>query len=218
MFYKTLEIELADKKVKCQSIQNKHILYRITKRVIDVLFSITAIILLLPLIIFIVIKTKLSSPGTIIYSQQRVGYKGVSFTIYKFRSMYANAEVNGPQLSSDTDDRITPWGKIMRKWRLDEIPQLWNIIKGDMSLVGPRPERRFYTNQLIQIVPNYASLFLVKPGLTSLGMIEFGYASNINELIERAEFDLIYIQKRSFLLDITIILKTFVIILLGKGK
>ena len=218
MFYKTLEIELADKKGQWQPMQNKHILYGITKRVIDVLFSITAIILLLPLIIFIAIKTKFSSPGNVFYSQQRVGYKGATFAIYKFRSMYADAEVNGPQLSSDTDGRITPWGKIMRKWRLDEIPQLWNIIKGDMSLVGPRPERQFYTNQLIQIVPNYASLFLVKPGLTSLGMIEFGYASNLNELIERAEYDLIYIQKRSFLLDMTIILKTFLIILLGKGK
>jgi lipopolysaccharide/colanic/teichoic acid biosynthesis glycosyltransferase len=218
MFYKTLEIELADKKGQWQPMQNKHILYGITTRVIDVLFSITAIILLLPLIIFIAIKTKFSSPGSVFYSQQRVGYKGVPFTIYKFRSMSADAEVNGPQLSSDADDRITPWGKIMRKWRLDEIPQLWNIIKGDMSLVGPRPERQFYTNQLIQIVPNYASLFLVKPGLTSLGMIEFGYASNLNELIERVEYDLIYIQKRSFLLDMDIILKTFLIILLGKGK
>jgi lipopolysaccharide/colanic/teichoic acid biosynthesis glycosyltransferase len=132
--------------------------------------------------------------------------------------MSADAELNGPQLSSDADDRITAWGEIMRIWRLDEIPQLWNIIKGDMSLVGPRPERQFYTNQLIQIVPNYASLFLVKPGLTSLGMIEFGNASNLNELIERVEYDLIYIQKRSFLLDMDIILNTFLIILLGKGK
>ncbi|WP_298297886.1 sugar transferase [Hydrotalea sp.] len=218
MFYKTLEIKLAKKAEYTHQHQNKRVLYYAAKRSTDIILSFLALILLLPLIIFISIKTKISSPGSIFYCQERMGFRGIPFTIYKFRSMYADAEKNGPQLSSNDDQRITTWGKIMRKWRLDEIPQLWNIIKGDMSLVGPRPERQFYTSQLIEIVPNYAALFLVKPGLTSSGMIEFGYASNITEMVERAQYDLAYVQKRSFFLDIAIILKTFFIIILGKGK
>ncbi|RTL54876.1 MAG: sugar transferase [Sphingobacteriales bacterium] len=218
MFYKTLEIKLARTKENVQRRQTKSLLYNAVKRFTDIVLSLSALVVLAPLIIFIIIRTKLSSPGNIFYLQERIGYKGIPFTIYKFRSMYADAEKNGPQLSSDDDKRITPWGKIMRKWRLDEIPQLWNIIKGDMSLVGPRPERQFYTSQLIEIVPDYAALFLVEPGLTSLGMIEFGYASNIHEMVERAQYDLIYVQKKSFLLDAGIILKTLLIIILGKGK
>jgi lipopolysaccharide/colanic/teichoic acid biosynthesis glycosyltransferase len=218
MFYKTLEIKLANKAEHRHLIQNKRWLYYACKRLIDIILAVLALILLFPFIILICIKTKFSSPGSIFYCQERIGFKGAPFIIYKFRSMYADAEINGPQLSSDDDQRITPWGKIMRKWRLDEIPQLWNIIKGDMSLVGPRPERQFYTTQLIEIVPNYAALFLVKPGLTSLGMIEFGYASSLDEMVERAQYDILYIEKRSFLLDAGIILKTFFIIILGKGK
>ena len=191
---------------------------RVCKRFIDILVSSLAIITLLPFYIFIILRVKLSSAGPVLYKQERIGKYGIPFNILKFRSMFINAEEMGPALSKTDDPRITNWGKFMRKWRIDELPQFFNILRGDMSLVGPRPERSFYINQITATHPHYKYLHKVKPGLTSWGMVQYGYAENLDQMIDRMKYDLLYIENCSLALDIKIMLYTFKVLFQGRGK
>lgn len=188
------------------------------KRTMDITLSSIMLILLSPLYLFIALRVKLDSRGPIFYNHERIGLYGKGFQIYKFRSMVVNAESHTPRLSSDSDRRITPWGRTMRKYRLDELPQFYNVLRGDMSLVGPRPERAYFIEQITEVAPHYRLLHRVKPGITSWGQVKFGYAENIDEMVERLKFDLLYIHNASLLLDLKIMLHTFLIVVRGEGK
>ena len=191
---------------------------KITKRIVDVILSTIAIILLSPIFILLSLLIKSGTKGPIIFKQERIGINGKPFMIYKFRSMFNEAEKDGPQLSSQHDPRITPIGKFMRKTRLDETPQFFNVILGDMALVGPRPERQFYIDKIIAEAPHYKHILKVKPGITSWGQVKFGYAENVEEMVARLKFDLLYVENMSLVLDLKILFYTAIIMIKGDGK
>lgn len=187
------------------------------KQTIDIVFSVIALALSLPISIIIMLWIKLDSTGPVIHSHERIGKNGKTFRIYKFRTMINNAEKNGPELSSGSDNRITKPGRFLRRMRLDEIPNFVNVLKGDMSLVGPRPERRHYINQIVKKAPHYNHLLKIKPGITSWGQVKYGYAENVGQMIQRLKYDIIYLENMSVLVDFQILILTILTIFKRKG-
>jgi len=170
-----------------------------------------------PLFLYLAIRVWLGSPGRVLYAQERVGKHGKIFRMYKFRTMYMDAEPEIPLLSTLDDARITPYGRFMRKYRLDEIPQFWNVLKGDMSLVGPRPERQYFVDRIVEKIPQYGLIQSVLPGITSLGMVRYGYANSVEKMIERFNYDRAYLENRSLWIDLKILFLTLKPLLSGKG-
>lgn len=187
------------------------------KSFLDIILSFIALVLLTPLFLFLTIGVKLSSRGPIFYRQERIGKNGKPFTIFKFRSMYVGAEKNGPELSSKEDDRVTKFGRFMRKSRLDEIPNFFNVLRGDMSLVGPRPERAYFIEKIVERAPQYTQLLKVKPGITSWGQVKYGYAENVDQMLRRMKYDLLYLENMSLYVDLKIMIYTILIIVKAKG-
>lgn len=188
------------------------------KQIIDILGGVFGIIISLPICFFIIIAIKATSKGPLFYSHERIGRFGKPFRIVKFRSMYHQSEPNGPQLATLSDKRITPVGRFMRRLKVDEIPNFYNVLRGEMSLVGPRPERKFYIDQIVKRAPEYTRLLKVKPGVTSWGQVKYGYAENVDEMIRRMRYDLLYIDNMSLYVDFQILTRTLLTILRGVGK
>jgi len=184
----------------------------------DVSISLLLLGLLSPIFIWLYIRVKASSEGPVIFKQERLGRWSNPFVIYKFRSMYVDSEQSGPALAQVNDERCTPFGLWMRRWRFDELPQLYNVLIGDMSLVGPRPERAHYADKLTKAYPKYALVWTVRPGITSWGQIKFGYAADIQSMITRSRYDLLYVHRASILMDIRILIDTIRVLLSGSGR
>ena len=184
---------------------------------LDKLISLFLLVFLSPVYLYFMVRIKRESGGPVFIKQERIGYLGKPFMMYKFRTMRQDAEKNGPTLSFENDERVTKLGQTMRKYRMDELPQFWNVLKGDMSIVGPRPERKFYIDQIVKQAPYFYLLHNVRPGITSWGMVKFGYARNIDEMIQRMQYDILYYENMSLMLDLKIIIYTFRTIFTGKG-
>lgn len=188
------------------------------KRLFDIILSILALLILSPVLLVVSIAVKTNSKGPVFFRQERIGLKGKPFNIYKFRSMKVDAEKSGPQLSSENDDRRTSVGTFLRKTRLDELPQFYNVLIGDMSIVGPRPERQYFIDQIVKKAPYYLRLHRIKPGITSWGQVKFGYAENVDQMVARMKYDILYLENMSLGLDIKIMIYTALIMIQGRGK
>ncbi|HWB64772.1 MAG TPA: sugar transferase, partial [Chitinophagales bacterium] len=191
---------------------------RITKRWFDILASLFAVAVTLPLTLYVALRIWLVDRGPVFYVQERLGRHGRPFKMFKFRSMRKNAEQNGPQLTTENDPRMTSIGRTIRKYRIDELPQFLNVIAGDMSIVGPRAERRYFAEQIIKVAPHYRQVFKVQPGITSLGMVKYGYASTVEEMVKRLKYDIIYIENMSVMMDFKIMIYTVLTVIYGRGK
>ena len=188
-----------------------------TKRFMDIAGSVFVLLIASPLFLYLALRVKFSSRGTIFYRQERIGLHGKPFSIIKFRTMYENSENGKPQLTSTDDERITPFGKVLRKYHLDELPQFINVIKGDMSIVGPRPERQYFIDKIIEKAPYYSLVHKVRPGITSWGMVKYGYANDVDKMVDRLNYDIIYLENMSLTIDFKILIYTVITIISGKG-
>lgn len=208
------EIKIDPLELKLGVTDNSTMFYRLSTRTIEIIFSFVLLVLTAPLLLLCFLLVVLESPGGALYHQERLGLNNKPFKIYKIRSMYINSEINGPQWAKSNDSRVTRVGKIIRKTRIDELPQLINVLKGEMSVIGPRPEREFFITQFSNEVPEFHLRTLVKPGLTGLAQVDGGYDLNFKEKLEK---DLYYIQNKNFKMDLYIIVKTVKIVLIGEG-
>jgi lipopolysaccharide/colanic/teichoic acid biosynthesis glycosyltransferase len=188
-----------------------------TKIISDYCIATVSLIILSPVILILIFLIRLSGKGPLLYSQDRIGKDGKPFLIYKFRSMIHDAEYQEPMLSHSKEERVTGIGRFMRKYRLDEIPNFFNVLKGEMSVVGPRPERQFFVEKIIMKAPHYKLVHKVRPGITSYGQVKFGYATTVEEMIERLDYDIFYMENRSLWFDLKIMLLTLRVVLRGKG-
>jgi sugar transferase (PEP-CTERM system associated) len=203
--------------VRCKGFRRDRLIM-FTKRVIDLLVSATGLLISAPIVLLTSVAIKFDSPGPIFYRQQRVGRNDETFTIYKFRSMAESAEANiGPVWAKEDDPRITRVGKIIRKLRIDEIPQMINVLKGEMSLVGPRPERPFFVQTLNKKIPYYSLRHSIKPGITGWAQISYSYGDSEEDAVEKLQYDLYYIKNMSALFDVQIIFESLKVVLLGRG-
>jgi sugar transferase (PEP-CTERM system associated) len=197
----------------------KSALQRLFKRTVDLALSLTMLILLAPVIILMAVIIKLDSKGPIFFSQERIGENRKPYMVHKFRSMVSDAEARtGPVWAQANDCRITRIGHFIRKWRIDEIPQLWNVLRGEMSFVGPRPERDHFIKELEEVIPYYGERFSVKPGLTGWAQVSYGYGASVEDAIEKLNYDLFYIKNMSILMDIMIVARTVKTVIFGHGR